>query len=89
MRNAAGLNSNANLIPLALTVLSLGSWLGIGMGFSILIDLTSLATLHLKAASGIMSRVYRWELSALYSLWNVFRGESAIEEALFGGEGER
>lgn len=38
-------------------------------------DLIKLATIHLTTMSWIMRQIYRWEISALYSLWNLFRGE--------------
>jgi hypothetical protein len=48
------------------------------MFLSILHDLVSLATVHLRIATWLIGRVYAWEVEAGYSLWNLFRGESVI-----------
>jgi hypothetical protein len=45
------------------------------MFLSVVQDLIGLSTLHLTVISWIMRQLYRWEVSAMYSLWNLFRGE--------------
>ena len=47
------------------------------MFLSVLKDIIGLSTLHLSTISWIMRQVYRAEVSAMYTLWNLFRGESS------------
>lgn len=48
------------------------------MFLSVLQDLIGLSTLHLTVISWIMRQIYRAEVEAMYSLWNLFRGESSF-----------
>jgi hypothetical protein len=47
------------------------------MFLSVLKDIIGLSTLHLSTISWIMRQVYRAEVSAMYTLWNLFRGKSS------------
>jgi hypothetical protein len=67
--------SSSSLVPRAILLLSLGSYLGGSMFLSVMQDLIGLSTLHLTVISWIMRQIYRWEVSAMYSLWNLFRGK--------------
>lgn len=66
---------SSSLVPAAIAVLALGSYMGGSMFLSVLQDLISLSALHLTVISWMMRQIYRWEVSAMYSLWNLFRGE--------------
>jgi phosphatidylinositol glycan class Q protein len=67
--------SSSSLVPRAILLLSLGSYLGGSMFLSVMQDLIGLSALHLTVISWIMRQIYRWEVSAMYSLWNLFRGK--------------
>ncbi|KAJ9107851.1 hypothetical protein QFC19_002757 [Naganishia cerealis] len=61
-----------------LTSLSL---LGVSMFISTLLDILSLASLHLRAATSMSGVIYRAEMAALYALWNLFRGKQSISSS--------
>jgi phosphatidylinositol glycan class Q protein len=67
--------SDPGLSHKMILALSIGSYLGASMFLSVLKDIIGLSTVHLSTISWIMRQVYRAEVSAMYTLWNLFRGE--------------
>lgn len=56
-------------------ILSYVSSFGATFFFAVVGDLIAAATAHLWLGGQITRRLWRWELSSLYSLWNLFRGK--------------
>lgn len=61
-------------LPFVIRVVGLSAWLGTTMSLSMASDLLALSTLHLYLFHLLMTSLYRWHLSVIYSLHNIFRG---------------
>jgi hypothetical protein len=69
------LTASKPYFPFALLCCSVASRLGATMALSLASDALSLATFHLYLFYLGMTSIYRWHLSVLFSLFNVFRGQ--------------
>ncbi|KAK9764449.1 pig-Q [Basidiobolus ranarum] len=63
------------LIPAVIAVIGLFGVFGCSMILALMIDLLSLLTLHIYWFYLVAARIYNWQFSVLYSLFNLFRGK--------------
>ena len=65
-------------LPYFVLAVSIASCFGATFFCCIFSDILHLVTAHLRFADMLVALVYRWEMSSLYSLWNLFRGEISL-----------
>ncbi|ORX98268.1 Gpi1-domain-containing protein [Basidiobolus meristosporus CBS 931.73] len=63
------------LIPAVIAVIGLFGMFGCSMILALMTDLLSLLTLHIYWFYLVAARIYNWQSSVLYSLFNLFRGK--------------
>lgn len=62
-------------IPVFVKVIGFSGVLGASMIVSCLADFLTLCTVHIYVFYSIAARIYNWQLSVLWSLFNLFRGK--------------
>ncbi|KAG0319994.1 phosphatidylinositol N-acetylglucosaminyltransferase subunit gpi1 [Linnemannia gamsii] len=67
--------SLAPIVPIAINLIGLSGAFGATMALSLISDLLAFTTLHIYWFYMVAARIFHWQLTILYSLFNLFRGK--------------
>ncbi|KAG9068944.1 phosphatidylinositol N-acetylglucosaminyltransferase subunit gpi1 [Linnemannia hyalina] len=67
--------SLAPIVPVAINLIGLSGAFGATMALSLISDLLAFTTLHIYWFYMVAARIFHWQLTILYSLFNLFRGK--------------
>ncbi|KAF9208313.1 phosphatidylinositol N-acetylglucosaminyltransferase subunit gpi1, partial [Haplosporangium sp. Z 27] len=63
------------IVPVIINLIGLSGILGATMSLSLISDLLAFTTLHIYWFYMVAARIFHWQLTILYSLFNLFRGK--------------
>ncbi|KAF9434278.1 phosphatidylinositol N-acetylglucosaminyltransferase subunit gpi1 [Entomortierella beljakovae] len=63
------------IVPFVINMIGLSGVFGATMSLSLIFDLLAFTTLHIYWFYMIAARIFHWQLTILYSLFNLFRGK--------------
>ncbi|CAG8593683.1 11642_t:CDS:10 [Ambispora leptoticha] len=63
------------MVPIIIRMIGLSGMLGASMVLSLLSDFLSFMTIHIYSFYMVAARIFNWQLTILYSLFNLFQGK--------------